>query len=84
MTRILARPEHEVVYQDLIDLMSKRAGEVSAVEMLAIAANAVGKLIALQDRRRVTPEMAMEIVVKNIEVGNAHSIAHLSTPAGHA
>jgi hypothetical protein len=65
-----AGPEHEVAYQELCALVSKHADKVSALELLAIGANMVGKLIAMQDYRTVTREMAMEILVKNLETGN--------------
>ena len=32
------------------------------------------KLVAMQDARKWTPEAAMELVAKNIELGNAHAI----------
>ena len=35
------------------------------------AANMVGKLLAMQDQRKFTAEVAMEIVAMNIERGNA-------------
>lgn len=65
-----AKPEHEVVYTDLTALLNKHAAKVTPVELLAIAANMVGKLIAMQDQRIITVDRAMEIVGKNIEVGN--------------
>lgn len=55
------------------------------VAMLAIAAQLVGNLIALQDQRSVTPAMAMDLVAKNIEVGNAAAIEGcLGNPEGQA
>lgn len=66
----IAKPEHEVAYQDLCALVSKHAASVSSVELLAIAANMLGKLVALQDQRKMTPAQAMEIVAANIEGGN--------------
>jgi tRNA threonylcarbamoyladenosine modification (KEOPS) complex Cgi121 subunit len=66
----LAKPEHEVVYQDLCALVNKHAASISAMEILAIASNMVGKLVAMQDQRTVSPSMAMEVFAKNIEAGN--------------
>lgn len=55
------------------------------MEMLAIASQLVGNLIALQDQHKVTPEMAMEVVARNIEEGNAVAIeTHLGNPRGAA
>jgi hypothetical protein len=73
------KPEHVVAYEEVCDLLAKNehAG-VSAEQLLAIAANVVGKLMALQDRREVTPEEAMAIVLMNIEAGNKEAVDGLS------
>ena len=67
-------PEHAVAYVDLCALVGRHADKVTAVEMLAIAANMIGKLIAIQDRTTMTPARAMEIVMANIEGGNREAI----------
>lgn len=74
----IAKPEHEVAYQDICNLVSKHAAKVSSLELLAIAANMLGKLIALQDQRTVTPKMAMEVVARNIEFGNETILKNLT------
>jgi hypothetical protein len=74
----IAKPEHEVAYQDLCKLMAKHSAKLSPLEMLAVAANMLGKLVAMQDQRSVTPAMAMEIVAKNVEHGNRTVIDQLS------
>ena len=79
-----AKPEHEVAYQDVVALVSRHAKTVDALELLAIAANMVGKLVALQDQRSLTASDAMEIVAKNIEVGNQQVLDGLSVTAGTA
>ena len=77
-----AGPDHETLYQELLAVL--RRANLSNVELLAIASNMVGKILAMQDQRRYTPETAMEIVIKNIEEGNRQAIAALvGTPAGH-
>jgi hypothetical protein len=80
----LAKPEHEVAYADLTALVSKHADKMSSLELLAVAANMVGKLIALQDQRKVSPQLAMEIVAKNIEYGNSQAIGQLDQTKGSA
>lgn len=65
-----ANPAHEVAYQDLCQLIRKHADTVSGLELLAIAANLVGKLVAMQDQRTISPALAMETVALNIEYGN--------------
>lgn len=77
MRRRIARPEHEVAFQDVHALLAKHADKLTAAEMLAVAANLVGKLIAFQDQRRMTPEEAMKIVRLNIEEGNRQAVEHL-------
>lgn len=80
----IARPEHEVAFQDLAALVSKHADKLSPLEMLAVAANMLGKLVAMQDQRTVTPAHAMEVVARNLEIGNRQVISDLltRTPAG--
>lgn len=81
----IAHPEHQVAFQEVVDLVRRHADKLSAAEMLAVAANMLGKLIALQDQRTMTPERAMEIVAKNIEHGNAEARKQLlDSPGGHA
>lgn len=79
-----AKPEHEVAYADLVALVSKHAGKLTSLEVLAIAANMVGKLVALQDQRTITPQIAMETVAQNLEAGNQDVLDQLSKTAGRA
>ena len=74
----LAQPEHEVAYQEVCALLAKHAGTLDAFEMLAVAANMLGKLVALQDQRKVTTEMALELVARNIEYGNQQVLDQLA------
>lgn len=55
-----------------------------AEELLAIAANFLGKLLAVQDQRKFSPHAAMEIVAQNIEAGNAQMIENLQNTQGKA
>lgn len=77
-----AKPEHEVAYQDLAKLIRKHADKVTSLELLAIGANMIGKLVALQDQRMVTPEKAMKVVADNIEAGNQQVIDELAKTTG--
>lgn len=70
MTIKLARPEHEVAYQEIVELIGRHAEKMTPEELLAVAANAVGKLLALQDQRTMTRERGLEIIIRNIEHGN--------------
>ena len=77
MSLQIAKPEHEVAYQDLAALVNKHAASMTALEILAIAANMVGKIIAMQDQRVTSPEKALEVVKVNIEYGNQQVIEAL-------
>lgn len=79
-----AKQEHEVAYADLIVLLNKHAAKLTAFELLAVAANLVGKLVAMQDQRLITPQLAMETVAQNLEVGNQQVIEELSKSMGTA
>jgi len=77
-------PVHLVAYEEVKALLTRHGDNVSALEMLAIAANLTGKLIALQDQNKITPEVAMSIVAANIEEGNREAIAQtFGEVAGH-
>jgi hypothetical protein len=78
----LAKPEHEVAYQDLTKLVSKHAGKLTPLELLAIAANMLGKLVALQDQRKTSPAMAMEVVAQNLENGNKQVLDQIAQTHG--
>ena len=79
-----AKPDHEVAYQDLCALVNKHADKLSAIELLAVASNMLGKLVAMQDQRTVSPDIAMEVVAHNIELGNQQVLAQLSQSRGRA
>lgn len=70
MTLKFAKPEHVVAYEELVELIGRHAETMTAEELLAVGANALGKLLALQDQRTMTPERGLEIIKRNIEYGN--------------
>lgn len=72
----LTKPKYEASYQDLIALLRKHSA-LSPIELLAVAANMVGKMMAMQDQRKHTKEQVVEVVAKNIEMGNAQVIEEL-------
>jgi hypothetical protein len=76
------KPEHELAYQEIADLLKRHAAGMTALELLAIAANMVGKIVAMQDQRTVSPEQAMRIVARNIEEGNKQAIEELMQTKG--
>lgn len=50
--------------------------------MLAIAANMIGKLVALQDQRAVTNDQALAVISENLKIGNAQVIKQLKDAGG--
>lgn len=84
MSLRLAKPEHEVAYQDLCALVNKHADKLTALELLAVAANMIGKLVAMQDQRTVTPDKAMRVVAENLEHGNRQVLDQLTASKGRA
>lgn len=65
---------HKAFRDDLIAVMNRHAGALDASEMMALAAYTTGQIMAMQDARKWTASMAMEVVAKNIELGNAQAI----------
>lgn len=84
MGAYLAKPEHEIVYQDVVSLVQRYAGKLKPIEVLAVASNMVGKLIAMQDQFAVSPEQAMQVVSRNIQVGNSQVIEQIAKSRGSA
>lgn len=80
----LVNPTHAIVYQDLIDLIRRHGSEVSALEVLAIAANMVGKLITMQDTALVSPALVAAIINENICQGSRDALAYFPEPQGTA
>ena len=78
------KPEHEVAYQELVAMLRRHADVLDAVELLAIGANMLGKLLALQDQRVRTAEQYMEIVSQNLEIGNKQAIEQIMASKGSA
>ena len=65
-------------------LLAEFKDKLNAMEMLAVTAHLVGVLIAVQDQRKVTRDMAFELVTQNIEAGNAEAIESLHNTEGTA
>lgn len=76
--------QHRAFRDDAIELLKKHGAHLDATEMLALAAHLTGQIIAMQDQRKVTREVALQIVGQNIEVGNAEVIRGLSQSGGLA
>lgn len=70
--------------EEVLALLKKHAGHLPAHEMLAVSAHIVGQIIAFQDQITMSPAMAMDLVSRNIEQGNAEAIAGLQKTRGSA
>ncbi len=69
--RIMEAAKHEL-----------ESGDISAMETLAVLSYCVGQCIALQDMTKVTPKMAMDLVSKNIQIGNMDAVIKRPRPQG--
>lgn len=79
-------PQH-LAYREAIEkAMRDHGATLDALELLAITSHLVGQLVALQDQRKVTAEIALEVVQRNLEQGNAEVVAGLrdAAPGGFA
>lgn len=74
--------DHAAFRTDLLALLGKYSGKLSSEEVLALASHTVGQLIAMQDQRTMTLELALKIVGANIEQGNQEAITNLMDTKG--
>lgn len=77
MVLISAKPEHEKVFEDLTEVLKRHEKNLTALELLCIMANMVGKIAGLQNKKKMTPAGVMEIIAMNIEEGNRQIVAEL-------
>jgi uncharacterized OB-fold protein len=80
----MVKPEHEIAYQEIVALVRRHAEHLEPVDLLAVTANALGKILALQDQRTLTPDMAMEVIKANLERGNAQALEAIRDSLGSA
>jgi len=82
--RVTPKHEHHAFRNDALALLKKHAGHLDAKDMLALSAHMVGQIIAMQDQRTMTRDIAIEIVMRNIEAGNAEVLANLGNSIASA
>ena len=75
--RIIAVTPAHVAFMDDLKGVITRHQHLSAAEMLALTSQLVGIIVASQDQRTTTPEMAMRMVSSNIERGNQMAVSDL-------
>lgn len=85
-TKSAAPSAAHLAYRKAIEqAMRDHGADLRADELLAVTAHLVGQLIALQDQRVMTPEMAIALVQQNMEQGNREVVEGLMhQTGGHA
>lgn len=68
---------HAAYVDDLKAVMQKHAEALTAQELLALTSQLVGQILAFQDQRTMTPQMGLEIIGRNIEIGNDMAVGML-------
>lgn len=68
---------HKKFRDDLLSVI-KKYPDLPSDEILSLVSHFVGQLIAFQDHTKITPEIALEIVRKNIEHGNKEALSTYS------
>lgn len=68
---------HKAFRTEMIALLNKHAGHLTAQDMLALASHLVGQVIAMQDKSKMSREEALKIVRLNIEQGNKEVVNNL-------
>ena len=72
---------HQKLIADLKAAL-KENDQLTVQKMLAVTAQLVGMLIAMQDQRKHTPSSVMAMVSSNIQVGNMTAVADLMNRPG--
>jgi hypothetical protein len=80
---VTPRPIHEAARLEMVNALRKHGDDLTPVEVLAIAAQVVGQLIALQDQTKITPEDAMTLVAENLQLGNQTVLDGLINTVGN-
>ena len=84
MKTMVAQATHKDYIDDLKAVLTHHQDALTGTEMLALTAHLVGCLIACQDQRSITKQMALEMVIKNIEQGNKDALEAITATAGNA
>lgn len=64
---------HQRLHEELVALMEREGGDLPAIELLAVLSQTLGSMIAYQDQR-IGADVIMELVSRNIEIGNQAAI----------
>jgi hypothetical protein len=77
-------PADKALHADIMALVQRHLTPDTSERVLAIAAQITGVVLALQDQRKMTLEMAWDLILANVEIGNQRVIANLHETKGHA
>jgi hypothetical protein len=75
---------HQEFYNAMEEVLVKFQHKVNPIEMLVLLSQLVGALVGVQDQRVLTPQMALDIIMRNMEVGNAQICLHHHHVEGNA
>ena len=73
---------HKRVRDAVLATLKREGGYMPAEELLAVMAYTCGQLIALQDQRKMTAQMALDLVYRNMERGNQAAFAEAVSAGG--
>lgn len=78
-------PAHTAYLDELKSCLGSTGKDLESDVLLAISAQFVGMLLALQDHRKYTPAMGMALINENIATGNQNAVAQvMGDPEGQA
>jgi septum formation topological specificity factor MinE len=81
---VLPTKADEALRDDIMALVQRHLTPDTPDRVLAIASQVVGQVLALQDQRTMTKERALQLIMANIETGNAGVIERLHNTKGRA
>ncbi len=84
LTTITVNDDDVAFREESLALLARYLNPNTPERLLALAAHLTGQLIALQNQRRTTPEMALAIVNENLVLGNRSVVAGLDATRGSA
>jgi hypothetical protein len=84
MKRMIPTDADKSLRAEIMALVKRHLTPDTGERVLAIAAQVVGQALALQDQRTMTKDRALQIVMANIEAGNAGVIESLTNTKGRA
>lgn len=68
-------PKYERLHQAMLTVFRIYASDFTAQELLAVASQIVGQLMALQDSSKPDCQArAIAVVMENVEIGNQHAV----------